>query len=314
MNELKKPNLFVVGMPKTGTTALYYFLKQHPEIYVPREKEINYFATDLKEEKYAHDAILEKYFQLPENDYLKFYEDVREEPFRVDVTPVYLYSKIAAKKIYQFDPQARIIAILREPVDFMFSLHSEYVFDITETEKDFLKALELEESRKKTGGGFSYLYYSEWVRYAKLLESYLKCFPREQIHVVFFEEFKKDNTKTFKEIEKFLGIEEAKEMAFKSHNLRKVTRFVFLKNIVESPRFWITAKNLLPENLLELLKKIYYKIVNKHEIRKELDPETITNLKRRFMDNIVRFEKLLKEHEFIEKDFDLLKFWGYDKL
>src|SRR5436190_21521408 len=111
---MKTPNFFIVGAPKCGTTAMYEFLKQHPQIFMTR-KEVDFFGSDL----YMKERIRD------ESAYLQLFAAATDE-FRVGEGSVwYLYSKRAAAEIKRFVSDARIIIQLRDPTDMIYSLHSE---------------------------------------------------------------------------------------------------------------------------------------------------------------------------------------------
>src|SRR6185436_16362908 len=107
MSKVKKPDFFVVGAPKSGTTSLYFYLKSHPQIFLPRRKELLFFCDDL-------------HFTFPvlnEPEFLNYYRDVKDQLAAGEVSVWNLYSKNAARNIFHFNPDSRIIILLRHPVD-----------------------------------------------------------------------------------------------------------------------------------------------------------------------------------------------------
>src|SRR4026207_705955 len=126
-----KPNFFIVGAPKSGTTSLYFYLKSHPQVFLPRRKELLFFCDDL-------------HFTYPilnEQQFLDYYREVKDKQAAGEVSVWNLYSKKAAQNIFHFNPDSGIIAILRHPVDMLYALHSNYVFNNNETITDFENAL-----------------------------------------------------------------------------------------------------------------------------------------------------------------------------
>ncbi|MFI5136136.1 MAG: sulfotransferase, partial [Chitinophagales bacterium] len=163
MKEIRKPDFFIVGAPKSGTTSLYFYLKSHPEIFLPRRKELLYFCDDL-------------HFMYPilnEQQFLDYYVDVKSERAVGEVSVWNLYSKNAAKNIFRFNPEAKIIAIIRNPADALYSLHSNHVFNQNEIISDFAEAWKAAPERK-AGNKISPvikcpvegLYYTEIGKYA----------------------------------------------------------------------------------------------------------------------------------------------------
>ena len=116
---MRKPDFFIVGAPKGGTTAMNAYLGQHPEIFIAERKELHFFGTDLD-------------FSSPritQEQYLSCFSEVQNEK-RVGETSVwYLYSKQAAVEIKKFCPSANIIIMLRNPVDMLYSQHSQFLYN-----------------------------------------------------------------------------------------------------------------------------------------------------------------------------------------
>ena len=115
---MKNPNLFIVGAPKCGTTFLYHYLKKHPDIYFPEFKEPHYFGSDLIRRNGAYNLSLREYKNLFST----------EKKVIGEASTFYLFSKKAAQEIYNFNPHSKIIIMLRDLVDLVHSLHSQFVF------------------------------------------------------------------------------------------------------------------------------------------------------------------------------------------
>jgi hypothetical protein len=109
---MRKPDFFIVGAPKSGTTAMYFYLKQHPEIFMPERKELHFFGSDFFAPHFVRDL----------KEYLKFFEGADNKKRIGEASVWYLYSKRAAFEIKEFNPDADIIIMLRNPVDMMYSL------------------------------------------------------------------------------------------------------------------------------------------------------------------------------------------------
>ena len=130
-----KPNFFIVGAPKSATTSLHYYLGQHPDIFMSTEKEISYFF--FNESKRNVKGLKE---------YMKHFEDVKNEKVIGESTPAYLSSENAMKEIKEFSPKAKILISLRDPVEMLKSLHNQYLYNGDEKIKDFEKAISLEDT------------------------------------------------------------------------------------------------------------------------------------------------------------------------
>jgi len=134
---MRRPNFFIVGAPKCGTSALFAYLNQHPQVFMAHLKELHFFGTDVR---YPARPTLDQY--------LLHFAKAREELRVGEASTSYLFSQSAAQEIRAFNPAARIVIMLRNPVDMMYSLHSEMLYWLNEDIEDFEAALEAEEKRK----------------------------------------------------------------------------------------------------------------------------------------------------------------------
>ena len=213
------PDFFIVGHPKCGTTALYAMLKDHPQIYMPSLKEPWFFASDLRP-RFPVPA------RLPEtlDQYLSLFDEARADQLLGEASPSYLTSGMAAAAIAQVQPRARIIAILREPASFLRSLHLELVQSHTESEMDLRKAIALEQARREGRRIPSrcrrppMLLYSEHVRYVEQLRRYYSLLPREQVLVLIYDDFRRDNEATVREVWRFLGVDDLAQVIATDRN------------------------------------------------------------------------------------------------
>lgn len=316
---MKKPNLFIVGQPKSGTTSIYHYLKQHPEIFMPEQKELHHFAKDLNEERKKKFAKKNE-FNFSLNKYLSHFIQSKNEKYLGDITPDYLYSKLAAKEIYKFKSEAKIIAIFREPVNFLYSLYSQYYYTLNEKANGFKKALELEPARKK-GKSVpfmvrepSMLFYSEKIKYTIQLKRYFEVFPKKNIKVIIFEEFKNNPRKIIKEIFDFLEIESSFKPKLKVHNPNKSIRLRFLQTIIYSKLIWKLPKKILPRFFYDKIKNLMHKIFITHKKRKPLNSKFKKTLKKRYKNEVKKFNEFLHKNKLLPKRLNLIKLWGYEDL
>src|SRR5579863_6037354 len=137
------PNLFIVGAPKSGTTALASYLGAHPDVFVAG-KELSYFGTDLEFRTTKGGR-----WRIGYDAYLEWFARSADTRFRADRSVFYLYSSCAAAEIHAYDPGSRIVALLRNPVDQMHSQHSEMLFQGDEDIASFGQAIAAEAQRKR---------------------------------------------------------------------------------------------------------------------------------------------------------------------
>jgi len=309
MNKARKPNLFIIGHPKSGTSALFEFLKQHPDIFAPEMKETNHFSKEFVRERFSDERLIRR-FALTDEEYVQLYSKVENEKYLIDATPHYLFSKNAAKRICKYNPKAKIIAIFREPVNFLRSWHSELVFSFLEDEKDFITALDKEQV-KKSKGSHSFLHYSEWIKYTEQLIRYTEVFNSRNIKVIIFEQFKKDNEKIFKELVEFLNVNKDAKINFFIYNQNRELRMGFVKKLGETPIIWSNTKKLLPKTIFVFLKKIYILLIQKNVSRKILPQGNTLDLKKRFYKEVKLFDEVLKRENLIREDLSVENLWGY---
>ncbi|HTY95426.1 MAG TPA: sulfotransferase [Solirubrobacteraceae bacterium] len=207
------PGFFIVGHSKSGTTALYEMLKRHPQLFLPDFKEPSYFAADLRPR-------VKQPVPEPETlaEYLPLFAPALPSQIAGEASSLYLYSREAAAAIARAVPDARIIAILREPASFLHSLHLQLVQNRLEDHKDLAQALALE-SERRAGRAIpascyrpQALFYSERVRYLEQLRRYHAVFPREQVLVLIYDDFRTDNAGTVRTVLRFLGVDPDAEL------------------------------------------------------------------------------------------------------
>lgn len=176
----KIPNLFIVGAAKCGTTALADFLGQHPEIYIAPIKEPYYFISNPE--------------ITSESEYLKLFSSVAKEKLVGEATTGYLFDPVSPKLIKEFNPNANIIIILRNPIDMAYSLWK--YMSVNGNEKlGFLPAIEKASERKSddfvkqcAGRSENYLYI-ERARYFDQVKRYIDEFGVSKVKILIFEEF-----------------------------------------------------------------------------------------------------------------------------
>lgn len=303
-----KPNLFIIGQPKSGTSALYSFLRQHPDICMGSTKEPQYFCRDLRSQ-YFHLARLER----TDENYLKLFSHCGEKPVLGEASTAYLYSRQAAQEIAAFNPDAKIIAILREPVDFLYSYHLQLQRNscLFETEEDFVTALDLEDSRKNgeniPPGCFDpqFLYYAERTRYVEQLQRYYAVFPEQQIMVVIYDDFQADNARIYKEVVDFLGIDAdfVPDMAMVNTKVRARNRR--LKQAADQLIFPLKQRlrTLLPNRFYKASRSLYRRMIFSKAPIPPLDETTRQALKQRYLPQVQQLSEFLHR--------DLVAQWNY---
>jgi hypothetical protein len=200
------PNFFIVGAPRAATTSLYAYLKEVPGIYLPDLKEPHYFdsKTIPKNLPFARMHIIHD-----RNEYLKLYENVKDEKSIGEASSTYLCDPDAPKLIHDSVPEAHIIMILRDPIERAFSHYFFLLKTQHETRLSFYDALKNDyyyESKEYGRGGSTHILYVEYGLYSEQVKRYLDIFGREQVKVIIFEEFVQNTKDTVLDILRFLGL------------------------------------------------------------------------------------------------------------
>ena len=233
MNARRRPNFFIVGAPRSGTTAMASYLGRHPGIFMPSMPDIYYFGSDLP-------WFVER--RMTEEHYLSYFKDAREDQSIGDAARWYLYSKCAAAELRDFQPDARIIIMLRNPVDMMYSLHGHRLLLGAEDIADFGAALEAEPRRRATGdvphhlGMRESVCYREVTRFAPQVERYFAAFGGERVHVIIFDDFVRDTAEAYRATLRFLGRDEGFQPEFPVVNAyRQVRSLSLTRRLIQPP-------------------------------------------------------------------------------
>ncbi len=204
----RAPDFFIIGHEKCGTTALYRILRQHPQIFMPELKEPRFFEAPHDRRPAPPHAIRPRTL----DDYLALFAGARPDQRAGEASPQYIRSEHAARLIAEVQPAARIIALLREPTSFLRTYHFHCVRELVESERDLRKAIALEGSRRegrnlpRGSRAPRRLLYCEHVRYAEQLRRFEAAFGREQMLVLVYEDFLRDNDATARTVLRFLGV------------------------------------------------------------------------------------------------------------
>lgn len=288
---MTKPNLFIVGAPKCGTTAMYHYLKQHPDIYFSEKKELHFFGTDLRSPWFIRDI----------DAYLSMFASAENEKRIGEASVWYLYSKRSAAEIKAFCPSASIIIMLRNPVDMLYSQHSQFLYNGNEDITDFETALEAEEDRKQglrippSVNFVKGLYYLETAKYYEQVRRYIDIFGPDNVHIVIFDQFKCNTAKVYKETLHFLDVSVEFQPNFQVVNPNKRLRNRGLHNFLHKPPQFVrlVGKTLLPHFARQILWKILYHLNVQYSPRPSMDLKLRRHLQAQFASDVEQLGKLI---------------------
>jgi len=287
----RRPDFFIVGAPKCGTTAMYDYLRQHPDIFMA-QKELHYFDTDfprLRTERMSLD------------DYLAYFREARDEARVGEASVRYLYSRAAAAEIVAFAPAAQAIVMLREPVEMMYSMHAQQLFAGTEEIADFAAALDAEEDRRagrRIPPGTNVaevLQYRDVARYAGQLERCFATFGRDRVHVIIYDDFKADALAAYRGTLEFLGVDQAFVPEIRVVNPSKTARSATLQRLLASPpaRFRSAVRAVMPRPMRKRVWRRAMQLNARAEARRPLDPALRARLRREFAPEVRRLAEVL---------------------
>lgn len=290
----KLPNFLVVGAAKAGTTSVYNYLKQHPEIYMSPLKEPFYFSfIDAKPSfKGPYDEKTNKEIITNLSDYEKLFESVNWEKAIGECSNSYLFFRQSALNIKKTIPDCKIIMILRNPVERAYSHYLQSIM-LGHENLSFKDAIKNEQVRKKENWRWHYQYVAQSLYYEQVLQ-YYDIFGEQKIRVFLFEELKSDALKVMKNIFEFLEVDSSFKPVIEIHNAtglpknKILHKFLSYDNWIKDITKPFTSSKLRGKiyNLI-LLKNYDYKKKNKldDELRKELNIV--------FKDDIMKLEKLI---------------------
>lgn len=278
------PNFFLIGASRSGTTSTYHYLKSHPDIFMSPVKEPRYYA--YRDKQIKHQGLTDKYHinrsSVPKTkNYRSLFKkaDPQEHKAIGEASPVYLYSSEAAEEIYNDVPDAKIIAILRNPVQRAYSDYLNMLRLGRDFCTSFKKALEKEEQRIKNNWGPFYHYRSKGYYYEQL-SRYQEYFDDGQMLILTHKELVEDTSGSMRRILKFLDVDpKFKFDNFKTYNRSGVPKDITLHKILTHP--------LMPvPNFIKNLNITFHK--------PKLNPELKINLYQEYREDI---EKLEEEFE-----------------
>lgn len=286
------PNFLIIGAAKSGTTALYHYLRQHPQVFMNPHKETNFFAfegqrVDFRgpgDEKMAESTITNL------QAYRKQFEAVSDEMAIGEASPWYLYSNRAAQNIRCHIPGVKLLAILRNPVDRAFSSYLHVIRDGRES-LTFEEGLLAEEERISRGWEYIW-HYRRAGFYAAQVERFLELFPREQMRFYLYDDLVADPARFLRDVCGFLSVDSsfAVDTSFKP-NVTGVPKNRLLGRLLVQPNsLRSAAKHLVPSQLrYNLSQRINQRLLEKPM----MSEETRTRLLNGYRDDISALERLI---------------------
>ncbi len=260
------PNLYIVGAVKSGTTSLYAYLGQHPEIFFPDMKEPHFFSRPRPSAEQAHLITYVK----DEAEYQWLYAKGEGYAWRGDASPSYLWAPEAPARIHDVSPAARILIILRDPVE---RAYAQYLMDYSEgaIKEPFFEALQRDWLRPDKGWGVSQLYV-ELGQYTEQIRRYRRTFGMDQVLVLLLEDLKKDPRGTLRTIGRFLGVASGPMNAIDTdtaHNHYRQPKGEWARRLAGSPISRFLGEHVVPRRLGEY---VWERWMQKEAPKPAMDP------------------------------------------
>jgi len=295
-----RPNLFIIGAPKCGTTSLYEYLKGHPQVYMSAAKEPGYFAPDNLA-RGSHNLR----YGTDEERYLALFDQAGQAKHVGEASVGYIYSAQAPQLIHEWDPGARIIVMFRDPLKMIPSLHNQRLAEGREHQDSFRAAIEREIARhgrtpprddEPPAPGS----YRDRALFSRYLPSWLDKFGREQVLVILLEDLEREPAAVFRRVLEFLNVDpDWQPEAFRVHNVRHQPRSRVVAGLLKAgPPQWFVW-TLLPRivgdaNTRRLVRAFRHSPLNRKQApRNEIDPELRRQLEEYFEADVARLSDIL---------------------
>lgn len=287
----RKPNFFIAGAPKCGTTSLFHYLRQHPDVFMTETKEMHFFGRDLGFQHRFRDEAL----------YRSEFDAWGEQAAGGEASVWYSYSKEAANDIYQFNPNAKIVIALRNPTDMVHAQHAQATYVGSETIPDFDEALAAEEGRRSgeiptdPHHGPKVFYYRQIARYTEQLKRFVDLFGREQVHIIVFDDLKSDVNRVYAELLTFLGVDSTLKADLHPRNTNRRFKNKTLHYWVNNPNpgFKRFVESVVPEKLWRSVKARLQQANTSNRPRDPMKPQTRAMLNEVYADEVAQLSEYL---------------------
>jgi hypothetical protein len=297
------PNFFIIGAAKCGTTALYHYLDQHPQIFMSPFKEPKFFALEGEKPDFRGPADRWGINRCPFTDieaYLALFRDASGEKVLGEASTLYLYSRKAPERISNRVPDAKLVAVLRNPVERAYSAFLHMVRDSREPLSDFAQALGAEDARIADNWGPVYHYRRRGYYYPQL-RRYFDRFDRDQIQVYLYEDLKSNPAGMARSIFGFLGVDDAftpdVSAELNVSGIPKNENLQALYLLLRKPNPLRAAlRPLFPARVRSRMRKRALAGIRKRNVAKppQMSPEIRAELTEAYREDILKLQDLLQ--------------------
>ena len=282
------PNFIMIGVAKAGTTSFFRYLDQHPQVYMAPIKATNFFgyedARDWKWTEEGDPPMLHNFPVRTFKDYEASFAGATDELAIGEVSPQYFRCPTAAQRIHECVPNVKLVVSLRNPAERAFS-----GFMMRTRRGEVVKGL-YEELTPQSSHVKESFYYHRLKRYSDL-------FPKDQIRIYIFEEFKKDPTRTVIDLYDFLGVDTSfVPDTSVQHNPGAIPKIRLLNRLFNNPTLIQITKSVVPEGLHLKLKQI-------QQLNQKTTPKFPADLRSKLL-NFYRTD-ILKLEALLDRDLSI---------
>lgn len=277
---MKKVNFFIVGAPKCATTSVYRYLDSHPLVFMSKPKEINYFSSeDIKNQKlYYQEKVV-----TTQAAYDRIFTNVGAEHILGDASVSYFYYPNVPKRIFDYNKEAKILIILRDPVE---RAYSHYLMD---KRLGYIDTLFENVFHNKDTYLNHFQQYFQLSMYSDPVERYISQFGERNVKILFDMDIRKDPESVYEELTEFLDIQPMAYSMNRQHNTYKEPRNPVFSALYSSGNVRRVMQKIIPRSISARLKGYVFKSSDKPILGETLKVE----LYRFFDDDITRLEKLI---------------------
>lgn len=292
------PNFLVIGAAKSGTSSLYEYLGQHPEIYTSIIKGPCYFAYEDGQKVIVNGPGDQKLFDrlivTDRQQYLHFFHGVTDEKAIGEASVLYMYEPTAASRIRTFNPNIKLIACLRNPITRAYSSYLHLRRDAREPCAEFEDALAAENSRINAGWEHQW-HYTRLGFYYEQLRRYYDLFSRDQIAIHLYDDFKKTPLTVIQDIYRFLDVDDSyvPDLSLRM-NVSGRPRIRFIHELYTKPNvFASTLRRSLPPMFRRkaAAQLLQWNLVRDH---KPISDRVHAQLRELYCDDIRKLEPLIQ--------------------
>jgi hypothetical protein len=287
------PTFLIIGAPKAGTTSFFDYLTQHPDVYGTPFKDPMFFSYDP--DAPAPRGIPPSWDRSVTDlsAYMELFSGARHERALGEASTNYIHDERAPSAIKRYVPNARIIAILRDPTERAYSSFLHLRREGVEPIEDFAEAVAAEPQRRRDGWA-PFFHYVGVGHYTKQLQRYFDLFPREQIRIYLYEDLKDQTLTMMQDAFEFLDVDPEFEPDIATrHNVAGIPRSSVLHRTLNHPSE--SLRNLLRASIPAGIRQRIYRSLHERNLQPppKMSPEVRRRLKKHYNDEIIRLSAML---------------------